>query len=115
MFASNNFPYFLSSGEPEKYQNEKIFESTNPINFPSNDDLSIDYLTMEKISTVLNKKNVLEKVCKKSGIELQVRDLLTLKPMEKLNGEIIECFLQETASTVEVEVDIFSTFLVLLL
>ena len=110
MFASTNFPSYLSSGEPEKYQNVKIFESTNPINFPSNDDLSIDYLTMEKISTVLNKKNVLEKVCKKSGIELQVRDLLTLKPMEKLNGEIIECFLKETASTVEVEVDIFSTF-----
>ncbi len=89
-----------------------MFASTNSIKFPSNDDyLVVDYLTMEKISTVLNKKNVLEIVCKKSGIQLQVRDLLTLKPLEKLNGEVIECFLKETASTVEMEVDIFSTFL----
>ncbi len=44
---------------------------------------------MDKKSTVLNKENVLEKVCKRSGIELQVRDLLTLNPMEKLNGEVI--------------------------
>ena len=84
---------------------------TNDFKFQNNFEFSVDFLSLPMVTEILNDPDDKRKVCKRSGIDLTVNDFQSLKPGVWLNGEVIETFLKETASSIDMDVDVFSTYL----
>ena len=86
--------------------------NTNDFKFQNDIEFSVDFLSMPTVTEILNDPDVKRKVCMRSGIDLRltVNDFQSLKPGVWLNGEVIENFLKETASSINMDLDVFSIY-----